>query len=266
MSLLLLSGCGGQGTEPVGKAEAETPQVEQLDTAPVEADTPDASGETGPSFDNGWASNDFEMQLPEPTFEVWEVSQYVEGSSWRVDANRAEYGAVKAYADALRGAGFSNAVDENDGFDGLAYIFKADNDAGYHVELIFEADNQQGLGHAALELTKTASSAPATAPVSGNGELPELPAVEWESDTYEIGSTSWTEYFTFELELEDVLDYVERLKAAGYDLGAEEYPDGNDDADVYAYEAISAADVTVNVRVSAEGELAVTIVSIGIPK
>lgn len=107
-----------------------------------------------PLFDSSWASNEFEMQIPKPTFDEWEVSEYVEGSQWRVDANRAYYEVVKDYAAYLQDAGFSLNVEEDDSFEELAYIFRADNQAGYHLSLIYEADNQEGMGHAALSLSK----------------------------------------------------------------------------------------------------------------
>lgn len=258
-----------QSTEPVGKADTDTVQTEQVEqteqqpeTEAVEAvDEPEPSD--SPAFDNSWASNDFEMQLPEPSFEEWRITEQTE-SLWRLESITAHYDETLIYVNALRNAGFSVNEKEQD-FDKLGYIFEADNAAGYHIDLTYQG-NEQGNGRVALDLTREASAVQPSAPENGSNELPELPAAEWDSDIFEDDTTSWTTYFARDLELEEVLNYVEQLRAAGYDLGEEEYPDGNAVSDIYAYYAMGDTDETVEVDVYTEGQHTVTTIRIGIPK
>ena len=112
------------------------------------------SDETVSSFDTSWASNEFELQIAEPTFESWKVSGFVEGSLWKIFVQDIYYDAVKDYASDLRSFGFILNESENDGFGGLGYIFKADNSNGYHSELIFEAIDRDGRGSFSLEISK----------------------------------------------------------------------------------------------------------------
>lgn len=241
---LSLAACSGQSTESVGKADTDTEQVEQTKQQP-ETEAVEAVDE------------------PEPPFEEWRITEQTE-RLWRLESITVHYDETLLYAEALRNAGFSVNEKEQD-FDKLGYIFEADNAAGYHIDLTYEG-NAQGNGRVALDLTREASAVQPSAPENGSNELPELPVAEWDSDIFEDDTTSWTTYFARDLELEEVLDYVEQLRAAGYDLGAEEYPDGNEDSDIYAYYAIGDTDETVEVGVYTEGEDTVTTIRIGIPK
>ncbi|MBP3701846.1 MAG: hypothetical protein J6I64_08145, partial [Lachnospiraceae bacterium] len=105
-------------------------------------------------FDTSWATNDFEKQIGQPVFENWEVKEYVEGSSWTMFVKGVHYETVKEYAGSLQSYGFAVNIDENDGFDGLAYIYKADNASGYHCRLVFEAVSADGNGNFMLEISK----------------------------------------------------------------------------------------------------------------
>lgn len=144
--LLTLTACG-QGDKSVGSVSAA---VSSSQSAAASASAEDAQ----PEFDNSWASNEFEQQLTQPDFADWSVAEYTEGTSWTIFVKGEHYAAVKAYADQLRTCGFDRNEAEGDQYEGLAYTFEADNAAGYHARLVFEAINTEGIGNFQLTLSK----------------------------------------------------------------------------------------------------------------
>ena len=107
-----------------------------------------------PAFDTSWADNEFAGQIAKPAFETWNVGSYTQGQSWEMFVQEVYYSAAKAYAAELRSYGFTKNENENDGFNGLAYIFEADNADGYHIKLVFEAGDKDGKGSFSVEISK----------------------------------------------------------------------------------------------------------------
>ena len=163
LMVLSLSACGNQTT---GESNATNGQTESttLDSGetgaaeeiskPEETAAPTEPEEDAPAFDTSWASNEFESQLAEPEFENWKVSSYIDGQSWEIFVQAVHYDTVKAYAADLRSYGFADNESENDGFNGLAYIFEADNENGYHAKIVFEAGDRDGNGSFTLKISK----------------------------------------------------------------------------------------------------------------
>lgn len=236
--VLSLAACGGQSTEPVGKADtdtAQTEQVEQTEQQP-ETETVDEPEQSDSSaFDNSWASNDFEMQLPEPPFEEWRITEQTE-SLWRLESIKAHYDETLTYADALRNAGFSANENEQD-FDKLGYIFEADNAAGYHIDLTYEG-NDQGNGRVALELTKNTSFDASqnffdTSWANNEFEqlIPQPPFEDWYGQVSEKNENFYmmSTPETGENYKEEFQAYIQLLKDYGFDV---EYDDEYDTYDV----------------------------------
>lgn len=172
LMVLSLSACGNQTngesnatngqTESTKLDSGETGAAEEITkpektaapTEPEETEAPTEPEEDAPAFDTSWASNEFESQLAEPEFENWKVSSYIDGQSWEIFVQAVHYDTVKAYAADLRSYGFADNESENDGFNGLAYIFEADNENGYHAKIVFEAGDRDGNGSFTLKISK----------------------------------------------------------------------------------------------------------------
>lgn len=162
--ILMFSACGSQEKTPDATIKATAPTEAPAPVADVQEETPATEAtmpavttvptEAPSSFDNSWASNEFEQQIALPAFENWEVREYTEGSSWRIFVQNVHYDTAKEYGGMLQSYGFQQNVQENDNFNGLAYIYEADNTAGYHCNLIFEAGDRNGMGSFSLALSK----------------------------------------------------------------------------------------------------------------
>lgn len=76
----------------------------------------------------------------------------------------------------------------------------------------------------------------ATAPTGGSGELPELPAAEWDYEVVEAPIGIKTVALCDTLTKDDLMDYAQILKDAGFTNGLEESPDG-DEAYLYSFQA-----------------------------
>lgn len=134
-----------QATEAVEPYTEEANQTE-ASTAPVATDAPTVPETQASAFDTSWATNEFE---------TWEVKGFTEGSSWKIFVTEVYYGDVKNYADALRSYGFHLNEEERDNYNGLGYVFCADNENGYRAELYFEAVYSDTLkGSFSLEISK----------------------------------------------------------------------------------------------------------------
>ena len=66
----------------ISEAPAEPTEPEEPTSEP-EAPAEDLTNEEAP-FDTSWASNEFELQIAEPAFESWSVSEFAEGSSLKI--------------------------------------------------------------------------------------------------------------------------------------------------------------------------------------
>ena len=172
LAFLMVLSLTASGDQPNGDSNATNGQTEsatldsgetgtseeitqpQETTEPEETEAPTEPEEDAPAFDTSWASNEFESQLAEPEFENWKVSSHIEGQSWEIFVQAVHYNTVKAYAADLRSYGFADNESENDGFNGLAYIFEADNENGYHAKIIFEAGDRDGNGSFTLKISK----------------------------------------------------------------------------------------------------------------
>lgn len=143
-----------QATEAVEPYTEEANQTE-ASTAPVATEAPTVPETQASAFDTSWATNEFELQIAEPEFETWEVKGFTEGRSWKIFVTEVYYGDVKNYADALRSYGFHLNEEERDNYNGLGYVFCADNENGYRAELYFEAVYSDTLkGSFSLEISK----------------------------------------------------------------------------------------------------------------
>ena len=141
----------GQVGDQKTTEEAKQPE----ETMPLETESKEnQSEENVAAFDTSWAGNEFERQLEQPSFEKWEVKEFVEGESWRIFVQDVHYNVAKEYANDLRSFGFAVNEEENDGYSGLAYIFEADNVSGYHANLVFEAGDPSGMGSFSLKISK----------------------------------------------------------------------------------------------------------------
>ena len=164
LMILMLSACGSQEKSPDAAAKSAEPtetlasvagltKEESISETTLPAMTT-APAEATPGFDDSWASNEFEQQIALPSFENWEIKEYSEGSSWRIFVQDVHYDAVKEYSGMLQSYGFQQNVEEQDDYGGLAYIYEADNAAGYHCKLIFEAGDRNGMGSFSLALSR----------------------------------------------------------------------------------------------------------------
>lgn len=95
--------------------------------------------------------------------------------------------------------------------------------------------------------------------------LPPLPEGNWSSSEFDNGRVRWTHFYLAYPDEDTIRSYAEQLKSAGYALELEEAPSGNEDANLYYFEAENEDGVVVRVKiVSEEGDTMAT-VSIGIP-
>lgn len=158
--VLSFAACGVNDTEnktvsASKQTDTQTSDVEETSTnEAISSDSDDETSANAPAFDASWASNEFESQIAKPEFESWEVRAHTEGQSWEIFVQDVHYDTVKEYANDLRSYGFAINESENDGFSGLAYIFEADNEGGYHAKLTFEAGDADGNGSFSLKISK----------------------------------------------------------------------------------------------------------------
>lgn len=239
---LSLVACGGQ-TDSVGKVDEDKQQTEQTDSI-QQTEQVDSTQQTGtevaeefsPAFDNSWASNEFEQQIPEP-FEGWEANVEFDGTSRWFTQGKCPYETVKAYAETLRSCGFNLNEEVNDYQETLgtnAYEFEADNKNGYHISLYEESDV------VAIELTKNNSFATSqkafdTSWADNEFEqlIPQPPFEDWYGQVSERNENFYmmSTPETGENYEEEFQAYIQLLKDYGFEVEyVEEYDryDAND--------------------------------------
>lgn len=161
---LYLTACGGN-TEPVQGADVSAPQVEAQS---VESEPTDSMGQevekvveeetlSVPSFDNSWASNEYEKQIPQLPFANWSVAESHEESTYLIKIKDVLYTDAKAYGETLKACGFEFDLWVDDETGGGNYRLMAENKNGYAVDFDFNAYSFDTpiTGLATLEIEKT---------------------------------------------------------------------------------------------------------------
>ena len=146
--MVSLMACGGN-TDPVGGVESTAAQTENSGaqqgqenadvTKEEPAETTVAEGTTeAPLFDNSWASNEYEAQLPELPFS-WSVGEDHDPEEYLMKAKDVRYTDVKAYGEILMNSGFDIDLWVDDATEGGNYRIIAQNKNGYTIDYDFNA-------------------------------------------------------------------------------------------------------------------------------
>lgn len=129
-----------------GTVPTEPPiSTEPSEPIPTEETTP---VETEPALDTSWATNEFEMQIPNYNTIVaggWDEYKTIEATRYEV-WNVFTYTDLAPYVASLSDWGFVNNVREDDQMeeDFKKYNFYAENNSGYSVEINLGIGNTEG--------------------------------------------------------------------------------------------------------------------------
>lgn len=148
--LFLLSACGesasdtvdtmgGNAQETITPAETETLPTSATETEEIVTETEEeTTAEPAPAFDNSWASNDFEKQLPPIPFADWSVDETnSDSNSYRIMVTNVPNTDVIAYGELLMSVAFTEVSSVHD--HPYEYTIFADNTNGYGIFYSFSA-------------------------------------------------------------------------------------------------------------------------------
>lgn len=232
MALMLsLTACGNQ----TNNAESSTSGVESS-AASVSTEQPDLTTEDPapePSFDNSWASNEFEQQLPQlPFTEYTSKASERESNAWYISVQNALYTDVKAYAEQLMQCAFTQNNWISDESDGIDYRFSADSETGFSITYDFNAYSYDDpiTGILSIAVFDNRIARELTDGVSWGDKaldtvFPALPDGNWEGN---ISDSEWSKTSALScdtLRVEDLEAYAQKLRDAGF---TEETDDGTD--------------------------------------
>lgn len=264
LMVLSLAACGSQ-TDSVGKIDEDKQQTEQTDsiqqteqvdsTQQTETDAPE---ESTPAFDNSWASNEFEHQIPEPPFANWFVVETENENEYLIYAEDVLYTDAKEYGELLAACAFTKNPNIDDAQDGMWYSLYAANGAGFMLNYVFGAYSYDEPKTGSVEISifdDRANSAPqgsATSSSWGDAEIdalvPGLPEAEWDGDASEKPYGKEYRLSCYSLTKEEVMAYVDVLKKSGFDNDMDEEPNGY----LYRFEGSNTNNkVTVQIRIDA---------------
>lgn len=226
--LLVLTACGGQSAEPVGKADT--------DTAPNEADGGMLAFEDVPQ-PQMTGDDDFYSE----TIDAPYMAEYQ--TMYRVEDDRAA-GELETYIAALEAAGFTFDVSQFEKTD-EDYVYTAratKNNASVDIDFEWHASDLKSEGdlvirngsfHVFINVDNTQRT-----PSEDVAQFPSLPAAEWEYKEWEYpyGNTSGAVCYT--LTKDDLTDYVQTLKDVGFTSELTELPDGDENY-LYSFKATS---------------------------
>ena len=141
--MIALAACAGTENENLaGQIESDgTTDNAQEETEKVAepVETTEAEGTTeAPLFDNSWASNEYEAQLPELPF-TWTVGEAHEPNSYLMKVKDVLYTDAKAYGEVLMTCGFDIDLWVDDTTEGGNYRVIAQNKNGYRIDYDFNA-------------------------------------------------------------------------------------------------------------------------------
>lgn len=223
---LSLAACGGQ-TPPAASADEDLQQSEQSQN-----DTVQNEAEIVPSFDTSWAGNTFEKQVPEFPFADWSEGEAHAANAYYMEAHNVLYTDVKAYCELLTEEAFTEHIWLEDDSDGAMYRMSGDSKAGFSITCDFGAYSYDEPMTGTVSITifdnRIADSMKVGASW-GDEELdrlfPALPEGTWEGDLYEDEWSKRTGKTCTGLTLEEVKNYAETLKAAGFTNDMSEDPE-----------------------------------------
>lgn len=267
---LSLTARGGQ-TDPVGSINEDLQQTEQNSDIPTQGETKTPETviwtlDTVPAPDmTGTLGSD-------PFSEDENMVTYITRYGVEHDVGVSE---LETYLTVLTDAGFTFEVSRNNVTEKsyeysafatssnatvvIAFEWHQFNPSGEHTiseTAIFQVDVYVDEVEIKADLTG----------VSAEELLPALPEGNWSSSEFENEHMRWTHFYLAYPDEDTIRGYAEQLKRAGYTPELEEAPNGNEDANLYYFEAENEDGVTVRVKiVSDEGDTMATI-SIGIPK
>ena len=122
--------------EDVGGENEATTEQSQETTA---AEAPETEGTTeAPLFDNSWASNEYEAQLPELPFN-WSVGEAHDPAVYLIKVKDVQYTDAKSYGELLSQCGFDMDLWVDDSTEGGNYRVMARNKNGYAIDYDFNA-------------------------------------------------------------------------------------------------------------------------------
>lgn len=176
ITVLLLAACGGQkdtvdalgaDVQQTGaavqttEAAADGEAAGETDTVPAETEpaaeetTVPAEPEPEAPFDNSWASNAFEKQIPQLPFAEWTADESQTGNSYNIIVKNANSDDVMTYGELLYTTAFTVDVELSD--HPKEYTLFAKNEAGYSLNYMFYAtkwDAETIIGELRIDIHK----------------------------------------------------------------------------------------------------------------
>lgn len=218
--LLSATACSDQ----TGNAESSTSGVESSATS-VSTEQPDSTDkDPEPSFDNSWASNEFEQQLPQlPFSEYTSKASERESNVWYISVQNALYTDVKAYAEQLMQCAFTQNNWISDESEGIDYRFSADSETGFSITYDFNAYSYDEpiTGALSIAVFDNRIARELTEGISWGDKaldtvFPALPDGNWEGN---ISDSEWSKSSALScdtLSVEDLETYAQKLRDAGF--------------------------------------------------
>lgn len=265
-----LAACGGQ-TDPVGSIDEKLYQTEQNTDIPTQNETKDSETviwtlDTVPT--PGMTGTLGSDKFSEGENMVTYIARY--GVEHDVGVSELE-----AYLATLKDAGFAFEVSRNNVTE-KSYEYSAfatNSNATVVIEFEWRQFNPSG-EHTISEtavfqvdvyIEEVDAGADLTG-VSAEELLPALPEGNWSSSEFENEHMRWTHFYLAYPDEDTIRGYAEQLKSAGYMLELEEAPNGNEDANLYYFEAENEDGVAVRVKIVSDEGDTMAAISIGIPK
>ena len=200
----------------------------------------DSEGGEG-QMGGSWPDNEFTQLIPKPDMDIQYAGE--EDGEFVVSFAGATLEQIKAYADKLRGAGFTldEEVEEQAAMGMAFYSFSACSADGYRVELMYTAEISALTIGVAEQPEDPGDSDDPSQPSGAN-----FPAIPFEHET--VGAMdNYLAYKSYSATVEQVRAFAQTLRDAGYTLNAEEQNQELMGYVIYSFSAYNAGGYMVSV-------------------
>ena len=200
----------------------------------------DSEGGEG-QMGGSWPDNEFTQLVPKPDMDIQYTGE--EDGEFVVSFAGATLEQIKAYADKLRGAGFTldEEVEEQAVMGMAFYSFSACNADGYQVELMYTAEISALTIGVAEQPEDPGDSDDPSQPSGAN-----FPAIPFEHET--LGAMdNYLAFRSYTATVEQVRAFVQTLRDVGYTLNAEEQNQELMGYVIYSFSAYNAGGYMVSV-------------------
>lgn len=233
-------------------------ETEETIPEPTETEAEPLPEETSPAFDTAWATNDYELLIPQPPFayEVWESACGESTYALRSTEAISDLQIIADYCESLKAAGFADIVEDRATETG--YSFYAANGTNNAVSL--EYDGRNAVLFLTGSIAQTAFSAH-WAP-AGIPQPPRFAELTWQVSTAASGRYRFYLLSCTGLTLAEVQSFADQLALCGF-TEAPGISLPADSSSAYTFGACNESGIYAGILVTGDGE---TTLTLGIPQ